>query len=41
MHSQIKGSVLVRIPHAGHLITVEVPETINRLLEEFFSKGCL
>ncbi len=41
IHSQIKGSVLVRIPQAGHVITVEVPETVNRLLEGFFSKGCL
>ncbi len=41
MHSQIKGSVLVRIPQAGHLFTVEAPKTINRLLEQFFSKGSL
>ncbi len=41
IHSQIKRSVLVRIPQAGHVFTVEVPETVNRLLEGFFSKGCL
>jgi pimeloyl-ACP methyl ester carboxylesterase len=41
IHSQIKGSVLVRIPRSGHLITVEVPETVKRLLETFVTRGRL
>jgi pimeloyl-ACP methyl ester carboxylesterase len=40
IHSQIKGSVLLRIPQAGHVITVEAPETVTRLLEGFFRAPC-
>ena len=38
IHSQIAGSKLVIIPHAGHTPTVEEPGFVNRLLEDFISK---
>jgi pimeloyl-ACP methyl ester carboxylesterase len=36
IHSRIAGSKLVIIPRAGHTPTVEEPEVVNRLLEDWF-----
>lgn len=36
IHSQIANSRLVKIPLAGHLVTVENPGATNQLLEAFF-----
>lgn len=35
MQARIAGSVLVRIPHAGHTLTVEAPEATNQALLAF------
>lgn len=38
MHARIANSVLVRIPHAGHTLTVEAPEATNQALLKFLSQ---
>jgi 3-oxoadipate enol-lactonase len=38
MHSQITNSKLVILPRAGHTPSVEEPEAITRLLEDFISQ---
>jgi pimeloyl-ACP methyl ester carboxylesterase len=35
LHERIPGSVLVRIPNAGHTFTVEAPQITNRAMREF------
>ena len=39
IHSRIAGSKLVIIPRAGHTPTVEEPEFVNGLLDDFISKA--
>jgi pimeloyl-ACP methyl ester carboxylesterase len=36
---EIKGSELVLIPDAGHMVMLEKPEETNRALERFLSRG--
>lgn len=36
MHTAIKGSQLVVIPHAGHTSTIETPDAVTQALTEFF-----
>jgi 3-oxoadipate enol-lactonase len=38
IHSRIAGSKLVIIPRAGHTLTVEGPDVVNRLLEDWFQQ---
>jgi pimeloyl-ACP methyl ester carboxylesterase len=33
----IPGARLVELPYAGHLVTVEVPDAVNRLLTDFIA----
>src|ERR1019366_3908242 len=35
IHSRIQGSRLVEIPRAGHVVTIEGPGAVNRLLTDF------
>lgn len=38
LHERITGSVLHIIPGSGHSITIEQPDVVNRLMEEFLSR---
>jgi pimeloyl-ACP methyl ester carboxylesterase len=39
LHAAIHGSILKRIPHAGHTLTVEQPEAVNRAIIEFLEQN--
>ncbi|MGD1089353.1 MAG: alpha/beta fold hydrolase [Verrucomicrobiota bacterium] len=41
IHTQIAGSRFVIIPRAGHTLTVEEPAAVNKLLNDFLSKGTI
>jgi pimeloyl-ACP methyl ester carboxylesterase len=36
LHARIRGSRLVRIPHAGHSATIEQPSAVNAALDAFY-----
>ena len=38
MHAAIKGSEFVRVPHGGHVSTIDAPDDVNAALERFFAK---
>jgi len=38
LEREIRGSKLVRVPDAGHLLMIEKPEPVNRAIEEFVIK---
>lgn len=38
LHQAIRGSELVLIPDAGHLVTLENPEEVNRAIETFVAR---
>lgn len=38
IHDNIKGSVFVKIPGAGHSSSFETPEKVNKAIEEFLSR---
>jgi pimeloyl-ACP methyl ester carboxylesterase len=41
LHRQIKGSQLVRIPEAGHMVMLEQPDGVSREIEAFVERlGC-
>lgn len=37
LHSRIRGSRLVRLPHVGHMSNLEQPELVNRAIHRFLS----
>jgi pimeloyl-ACP methyl ester carboxylesterase len=39
LHERITGSVLHIIPGSGHSITIEQPDVVNRLMEEFLNRA--
>ena len=38
LNQAIQGSTLVTIPDAGHMVTLEKPEEVNRAIESFLSR---